>query len=80
MIVEKNIEVDNIEKVLVEYDNIYNNEILSKIILKFWNDKKMIRTFPNMKIEDREGNDVYLDSLLPGIQAYYLKIFEKQSK
>ena len=77
MIVEKNIEVDNIEKVLVEYDNIYNNEILSKIIFKFWNDKKMIRTFPNMKIEDKEGNEVYLDSLLPDIQAYYLKIFNK---
>ena len=77
MIIEKNIEVDNIEKVLVEYDSIYNNEILSKIILKFWNDRKMIRTFPNMKIEDKEGNDVYLDSLLPDIQAYYLKIFNK---
>ena len=51
--------------------------ILSKIILKFWNDKKMIRTFPNMKIEDKDGNDVYLDSLLPDIQAYYLKIFNK---
>ena len=77
MIVEKNIKVDNIENVLDEYDSIYNNEILSKIIIKFWNDKKMIRTFPNMKIEDKEGNDVYLDSLLPDIQAYYLKIFDK---
>lgn len=77
MIVEKNIKVDNTEKVLDEYDSIYNNEILSKIIFKFWNDKKMIRTFPNMKIEDSEGNDVYLDSLLPDIQAYYLKIFDK---
>lgn len=77
MIVEKNIKVDNIENVLDEYDSIYNNEILSKIIIKFWNDKKMIRTFPNMKIEDSEGNDVYLDSLLPDIQAYYLKIFDK---
>ena len=77
MIVEKNIKVDNIENVLDEYDSIYNNEILSKIIIKFWNDKKMIRTFPNMKIEDREENNVYLDSLLPDIQAYYLKIFDK---
>lgn len=77
MVVEKNIKVDNIEKVLEEYDNIYNNEILSKIIFKFWNDKKMIKTFPNMKIEDSKGNDVYFDSLLPYIQAYYLKIFSK---
>ena len=33
----------------------------------------MIRTFPNLKIEDANGNMVYLDSLLPDIQPYYYK-------
>lgn len=43
----------------------------------YWNDEKMIKTFPNMKIEDVDGNVIYLDSLLPEIQPYYRKIFEK---
>ena len=64
MIVEKNIEIDNIEEVREEYNNTYNNEKLSKLILKFWNDKKMIKTFPNMKIKDKYKNIIYLDSLL----------------
>ena len=37
----------------------------------------MIRTFPNLKVQEVDGNIVYLDSLLPDIQPYYVKIFEK---
>lgn len=77
VIVEKNIEVDNIEKVLEEYNNTYNNSTLSELILKFWNNEKMLRTFPNMKIEDKDKNTIYFDSLLTEIQPYYIKIFNK---
>lgn len=77
MIVENNINVDNIQKILKEYDDINNNQIIYKLTIKLWNNKKMIKTFPNMKIEDKEGNTIYLDSLLPDIQPYYLKIFDK---
>lgn len=77
MIIENNINVDDIEKISEEYDTINNNLILSKLTKNIWNDKKMIRTFPNMKIEDKEGNTIYLDSLLPEIQPYYFKIFNK---
>lgn len=77
MIIEKNIQVDNIDVILSEYNNIYNNENISKFIYKFWNNKKMITTFPNMKIDDNNGNTIYLDSLLPEIQPYYFKIYDK---
>lgn len=77
MIIENNIEVDNKEKVLEEYNYINNNENLSKLILRFWDNKKMIRTFPNMKIEDKDKNTIYFDSLLKGIQPYYIKVFNK---
>ena len=38
----------------------------------------MIRTFPNLKVQDVNGNIIYLDSLLPEIQPYYYKIFDKE--
>ena len=69
------IEVENKEKVIENYNKTYNNKVLSDFINTFWNDKKMIRTFPNIKIEDKEYNTVYIDSLLPNIQPYYKKIF-----
>lgn len=78
MIVEKGIEVENKQEIIESYEKTYNNKILSDFIHTFWNDKKMIRTFPNMKIEDANNNIIYIDSLLPDIQPYYLKVFDKK--
>ena len=77
IIVEKGIEVEDKQETIDKYEKTYNNKTLSNFIHTFWNDKKMIRTFPNMKIEDKNHNVIYLDSLLPEIQPYYKKIFEK---
>lgn len=77
MVVENNIEIKDLEKRKKDYKEIEKNDYLARFINTYWNDKKMIRTFPNMKIEDKRGNTIYLDSLLPDIQPYYKKIFEK---
>ena len=77
MVVENNINVENLEEYKKEYERTYNNKIAANVINRFWNNKKMIKTFPNIKIEDIEGNTIYLNSLLPEIQPYYIKIFDK---
>ncbi len=77
LVVENNIEMENYDKYMFDYKNTYGNKFLSDFINTFWNDKKMIRTFPNMKIQDKHGNTIYLDSLLPEIKTYYIKVFEK---
>ena len=77
MIIEYHIEVEDREDVLEDYNRTYGNDALDRIIRTLWSDKKMIKTFPNIKIEDKSGNTIYLDSLLPDIQPYYLKIFDK---
>ena len=79
MIVKNDIPVANKEAVVEQYDKIYGNEKLSKFIYEFWGDKKMIRTFPNLKINDKDGNIVYMDSLLD-IQPYYVKVHDKNNK
>ncbi|MCI6266963.1 MAG: putative ABC transporter permease [Erysipelotrichaceae bacterium] len=79
MIVKNDINVDNKEAVIAEYDKIYGNENLSNFIYKYWGDYKMIRTFPNLKVQDKDGNIVYMDSFLD-IQPYYLKIHDKDKK
>ena len=75
MIVQNDIDVANKETVIEQYDKIYGNEKLSKFIYQFWGDKKMIRTFPNLKVKDKNGNIVYMDSLLD-IQPYYFKVHD----
>ena len=79
MIVKNDIPIANKEAVVEQYDKIYGNEKLSKFIYEFWGDKKMIRTFPNLKINDKDGNIVYMDSLLD-IQPYYVKVHDKNNK
>lgn len=79
MIVNHNIPVANQEQVIEQYDKIYGNKALSDFIHQFWNDKKMIRTFPNLKVQDKDGNLVYMDGLLD-IQPYYVKVHEKEKK
>lgn len=75
MAVENHIEIEDKQRREEKYKRIEENEYLSQFIHTYWNDEKMIRTFPNMKIEDKNHNIIYLDSLLPKIQPYYKKIF-----
>ena len=79
MIVQNDIDVANKGAVIEQYDKIYGNEKLSKFIYQFWGDKKMIRTFPNLKVKDKNGNIVYMDSLLD-IQPYYFKVHDINNK
>lgn len=77
--VEKNdIKVENREEITKKYNKIYGNEKLSHFIYRFWGDKKMIKTFPNIKVQDVDGNIIYLDSFLKEIQPYYFKVFDKK--
>lgn len=67
------------EKQVIEqaYEDIYGNEKLSNFIHEFWGNKKMIRTFPNLKLEDNDGNIIHLNSYLTDIQPYYIKFRDK---
>lgn len=77
MVVENKIETQDYRRREADYQKLQEKESMMYFINTHWNNEKMIRTFPNMKIEDKNGNVTYLDSLLPEIQPYYKKIFEK---
>ena len=77
MIVEKNIPVYNEIEVEEKYNKVKENKKLDNFINTVWSNKKMIKTFPNIKIQDKDFNTVYLNSLLPEIKPYYVKIYDK---
>ena len=74
MIKINDIKVDNTDKINIAYSTLYNNENINKIIHRFFNDEKMIKTFPRLKVEDVNGNIIFFSDLLPHITPYYLKI------
>lgn len=77
MKVENNLNVPNIEKITDFYNEIYSNEKLTNFIYKHFGNEKVLKAFPNLKVQDVDGNIIYMDSLLPDIQPYYIKIHDK---
>lgn len=59
-----------------EYNKVYSNEKLSNFIYKHWGDKKIIKTWPNIKLNDVESNIIHLYTYFPDIQPYYIKVHE----
>ena len=78
MVHNYDLNVPNKEIIMQKYDDIYNDKKLSNFIYKYWGDKKMLKTFPNLKVQDSYGNMVYMDELLNDIKPYYYRfIFKK---
>ena len=73
-VVERDIDVDNRGIINVVYEVIYSNEEISKLTKKLFSDEKMMRTFPNLKMQDKNGEMIYFDSLYPDVQTYYFKL------
>lgn len=71
--IENNIDIKNEERAIKLYEEVYSNPKISEFIYKFWGDKKMITTFPNIKIRTKANETVYVKDLLPEIKPYFYK-------
>ena len=73
-VVEQNIDVENKTTIVKEYERVYGNEKKSEFLNKFFGNEKMIKTFPNLKLLDSNGEIIYFDSFFQDIKPYYYKI------
>ena len=74
--VKNNLNIANKERAIQLYDDIYSNEKYLKIINKYFNDKKMVITYPNLTITLQDNTTMRVREFLPEIQPYYYH-FEK---
>ena len=65
--------VANKEKIIEKYDEIYGNENTARFIDTFFDDRKMIKTFPNLKTIAENGDIIYFDCFVGDIEPYYYK-------
>ena len=70
----ENIDVENKTTIVKEYERVYGNEKKSEFLNKFFGNEKMIKTFPNLKLLDSNGEIIYFDSFFQDIKPYYYKI------
>ena len=80
VVVENSVPVENFEYYEERYEEIYSNERRKKFIETCWGNELMIKTFPNIKVNDKDGKIVYLNSFYPDIQNYYYKVFDNEVK
>ena len=80
MIYKNDIAVENRQEIEQEYERIYANEWVNNIVNTFFSDEKVIRTFPNLKIVDANGEVKFFHSYLPDIQPYYYKFNNELSR
>ena len=71
--VQNNLDIPNKEEMIKKYNKIYSNEKITKIIEKYFNDKKMVLTYPNLTITLNDGTIVRIREYLPDIKPYYYK-------
>lgn len=78
--VQNNLDVSNKNDIVKIYDKIYSNDNRVKIINKFFNDEKMVITYPNLTITLKDGTVRRVREYLPDIKPYYFKFNVKQIK
>lgn len=78
--VENNLNIANKEQTIEAYNRIYGNEKLKEFIYKYWNDEKMVLTYPNLTLKLEDGKIMYVKDLTPEIKPYYYKFNERKIK
>lgn len=72
--VEKNLDVENKEILIQNYEKINNNKAKKEFVDRFWSIKKVLYAYPNLTKELRDGRRVYIKRLYPEIHPYYLRV------
>lgn len=73
-VVENDIKnAQNIERYLKTYDYFFNDENRRKIVNKYFNEYKMVLTYPNLKLQLNDGKQLYVQDFYKHVKPYYYK-------
>ena len=62
---------------LMVTDEIMESDIVQYLSKTAFSDEKVLKTFPNIKYEDKEGNIIWVKDLLTNIRPYYYRLSPK---
>ena len=73
MVAENNLNVENKEIICKINNELNKSEFRTKLRNTFFSNEKMIKTYPNLKVEQVDGSIIYFKDLLPEIKPYFIK-------
>jgi len=77
MIAENNLNVENKEIICQINDELNKSEFRTKLRNTLFSNEKMVKTYPNLKVQQIDGSIVYLKDLCPYIKPYFIKFSEQ---
>ena len=77
MIAENDLNVANKEIIYEINDRLHESKFNSFLMNILFNDEKMIKTYPNLKVQQLDGTMVYFKDLLPDIKPYLFRFQEE---
>ena len=72
-VAENDINVANKEKFIEINEKFYDNEFRGKLIDTVFSDKKMVKTYPNLTVQQVDGSMVFLKDYYPDIKSYLFR-------
>ena len=72
---QQGLELEGVDEYLVDYETMYENPNIKKFVDTYLNDEVMLKTFPNLKVTEKDGTIIYVSDLFKHIQPYYIRIF-----
>lgn len=76
LIKEHNLQMKDQRNLMVT-DKIMESDIVQYLSKTAFSDEKVLKTFPNIKYEDKEGNIIWVKDLLTNIRPYYYRLSPK---
>lgn len=73
---ERNLEL-KINSALIVNEKVLDTKFVKYLSDNVFTDEKMLRTFPNIKFEDKNGHIIWVKDILTDIKPYYFKISNK---
>lgn len=75
LVTNNNLELSKNYDYILDYNQMQQDLKFREFVEKYWNDEKMLKTFPNLKLTAKDGSIIYVSDLLKDIIPYYVRIF-----
>lgn len=69
------LDIKGVDKYISKYTELYEKPAIKQFVDKNFSDEKMMKTFPNIKITQKDGSIVWICDILTDIQPYYFRVF-----
>ena len=69
------LDIKGVDKYIVKYTELYEQPEIKRFVDTHFSDEKMLKTFPNIKVTEKDGNIIWICDILTNIQPYYFRIF-----